>query len=351
MDSTLDKYSPFTGQYILDMVNIYLSEDMSPSGASYAGLRLDQTDYERLDRFTKRTMFTVGPKDAPALLRTEMIQLACYHPFLMHLVQAMTAAHDRFLAVSATTGQTTSEIHHLSKGLGGMQQKLSRPMRPEDRDALFIAAAVLGVLMFSHMEASCIEHVWPLGDGDFAWVGMSDGKKAVWRATNPLRQDSVWKPVAELYERNFRFTEKEPTTILSVFDHLCSDDGSPTSATNPYHKTAQFLITLLDLEVNPTTWMRFLAFICHVDPPYKALLQEKDPWAMLMLVYWFMKICRGPWWVTTRAILQGQAICIYLERYHAEDEALQLAITRPKLEFEAAEKEGWGGYAFHARLN
>ncbi|KAI1608606.1 hypothetical protein EDD37DRAFT_642349 [Exophiala viscosa] len=349
IDSTLEKHSPATGSYVLDMVNIYLSENQGPTAANEGLLRLDLSGMERLERFNKRTVLTMGTKATPKCFRTAMVQLACIHPCVMHLVQSMTAAHDRFCAVSATSRQTTDEIYHLHRGISGMHQKLSRGIRPEDRDALFIAASILGVMMFFQIEASSVENVWPLGAGDFAWVGMSDGKKAVWRATNPLRQDSMWRAVAESYEMHFRFTEKEPTNMISVFDHLCTNSSSPPAVANPYHKTAQFLITLLALELNDTTWMRFLVFICHVDPPFRALIERKDPWALLMLVYWFMKICRGPWWVSTRAILQGQAICIYLERYHADDVLLQKAIPRPKLEFEEAEREGWGGYAFVGR--
>ncbi|KIV81990.1 hypothetical protein PV11_04134 [Exophiala sideris] len=349
MDSTLEKHSPATGSYVLDMVNIYLSEDQSPTTATYGGLRLDQSGMERLERFNKRTVLTMGTKVTPKSYRTGIVQLACIHPFLMHLVQSLTVAHDRFCAVSATTQPTTDEIYHLHHGIRGMHHKLSRGIRPEDRDALFMSASVLGVMMFYQIEASRVEDVWPLGTGDFAWVSMSDGKKAVWRATNPLRQDSMFRPVAEVYEKHFRFTEKEPTNTISVFDHLCSHESSPVAVPNPYHKTAQFLKSLLALELTDTTWMRFFVFICHVDPPFRALLEDKDPWAMLMLAYWFMKICRGQWWISTRAILQGQAICIYLERYHADDVLLQKAIPRPKLEFEEAEREGWGGYALDKR--
>jgi len=342
-DSTLDKFSLSANEHVLNMVNIYLDADVGSPSESFKALGFKEMD--RLNRFQSRTILSVGNKATARYFRKEMMHLACNHRFLMHLVQSMTAQHDRYLAGKAISGQSEDENYHMSQGINGVQTRLSHPIRPEDRDALFIAASLLGVMTFFAIEAKSIEHVWPLADGDLSWVSLSDGKKVVWRATNPLRRDSVWRPVAEMYERDFGSREKGPACVLSVFDHLCSErEGSIAALTNPYHKTAQYLISLLDLELTDSTWIRFLAFICHVDPPWKELLGARDPWALLMLAYWFMKICRGAWWASTRAIVQGLAICVYLERYHADDALLQMAIPLPKQEFEAAQREGFGGF-------
>ncbi|KAK5449587.1 hypothetical protein LTS15_008662 [Exophiala xenobiotica] len=341
-DPMLQK-SPFSANdHVLNMINLYLDADVSTPSESFKALGSREVD--RLNRFQSRTILTVGNKGTARYFRKEMMHLACNHRFLMHLVQAMTAQHDRFLTGKAISGQSEDENYHMSQGIKGVQTRLSRPIRPEDRDALFISASLLGVMTFFAMEAKSIEHVWPLADGDLSWVNLSDGKKTIWRATNPLRRDSVWRPMAEMYEHDFMSSEKGPGCVLSVFDHLCSErDGSIAALANPYHKSAQYLISLLGLELTDSTWIRFLAFICQVDPPWKELLAAKDPWALLMLAYWFMKICRGAWWASTRAIVQGQAICVYLERYHADDALLQMAIPLPKQEFEAAQSEGLGG--------
>lgn len=329
--------------HVLNMVNIYLNVDVEGDAALQKDLT--SNDMDRLNRFQTRTITTMGTKSTARLYRKEMIHLAFNHRYLMHLVQSMTALHDRFLAGKAIAKQTPDENYHMAQGLRGVQAKLSRPLRAEDRDALFVSASLIGVITFFHIEAESIHDVWPLSDSDLSWVSLSDGKKAIWRATNPLRTDSVWRPIAELYERDFMSAQHvTPTHVLSPFDHLCTEkDGSIEALINPYHKSAKFLISLLGLEMNDATWIRFLAFICHVDPPFKQLLEAKDPWALLMLAYWFMKICRGAWWASTRAVIQGQAICLYLERYHSDDQDLQKAIPLAKKELESAQSEGWGG--------
>lgn len=346
MNSTVDR-SPFSSnKHVLDVMNVHLNEDQAVSFEKRPLWHLDYADLARLDRFQNRTLFTMGTPRTASVFRKEMVYLACTHRFIMHLVQSVAASHDRFLSGSATSRATARENYHMCQGILGFQSRLSRPIRPEDRDSLFIAASLLGVVTFFTMEADSIEDVWPLKESDMAWINLSSGKQAIWRLTKPSRRDSMWRPMSDLYERDLALAAKlePPRPVLSVFDHLCSDDGSlPSAAANPYHRTAQLLITLLDLECDDSTWLRFLLFICHVEQPFKDLLEHKDPWALLMLAYWFMKICRGVWWVSSRAILQGQAICIYLERYYADDTALQIALVRPRLEFEAAQREGRGG--------
>ncbi|KAK6387650.1 uncharacterized protein PV06_04748 [Exophiala oligosperma] len=330
-------------EQVLNMVNIYLNIDLDGDGALQKDLT--RNDMDRLHRFQARTITTMGTKSTARLYRKEMIHLAFNHRYLMHLVQYMTALHDRFLAGKAIAKQTPDENYHMAQGLRGLQTKLNNPLRAEDRDALFVSASLIGVITFFYIEADSMHDVWPLVDSDLSWVSLSDGKKAIWRATNPLRTDSIWRPIAEIYERDLMSAQSvTPEHVLSPFDHLCSEkDDSIEALINPYHKTAKFLISLLGLEMNDSTWIRFLAFICHVDPPFKRLLEVKDPWALMILAYWFMKICRGAWWASTRAVVQGQAICLYLERYHSDDQDLQKAIPLVKKELETAQKEGWGG--------
>lgn len=357
IDTAMERSAVSANSFSLKMINASLRDDTSlpllPPGYESKQL-LDYSDMERMNRFQTRTVLTIGTKSTHPYLTKELVQLACSHRFLMHLVHSITAAHDRFLSGMALSKPTPTELYHMNQGVRAIQYKLSHPVRDQDRDAIFVSASLLGVLAFSVMDVSSVEEVWPLADdGDFGWLNISDGKKAVWQVVSPLRPDSVWQPLGELYKQR-RFPEHKvpPERRPTVFDHLCcdeadgdddgDDDGSPPSI-NPYRDTVRLLADLLDAECDDSTWTKFLGFIAHVDPYYKAMLQVKDPWAMLMLLYWFVKICRGPWWISTRAIIQGQAISLYLERYHADDTRLQEALKAPRNELDIARREGWGG--------
>ncbi|EXJ84987.1 hypothetical protein A1O3_05662 [Capronia epimyces CBS 606.96] len=343
IEATLQRSPTSSNRPILEMINASLREDTSLPLGIYPMKQMDYSDLARLERFQSHTVLTVGAKSTSLYFKNELVPLACSHLFLMHLIQSVTAAHDRFLSRAATSKPSQSEAYHMSKAVRAFQYKLSHPIRDEDGDALLGAAALLGVSAFFGLEASSVEDVWPFVDDDLGWLKLSDGKKAVWKMVSPLRVDSIWQhlgnAIAPQMDRDHR---------PSVFDHLyCDDldsDGAPSTALNPYRNTAQSLAPLLDLDYNDSTWPRFISFICYVDPYYKALLEIKDPWAMLMLAYWYVKVCRGPWWICTRAILQGQAIVAYLERHCSDDTKLQEAIKYPRDELALAQKEGWGGF-------
>jgi hypothetical protein len=75
----------------------------------------------------------------------------------------------------------------------------------------------------------------------------------------------------------------------------------------------------------------FLSFIGHMDPKYKALLHQKDPKALLLLSWWYGKMCQyNVWWQSRRMVLEGQAICLYLERECEEEEIVGL-LCYPKM--------------------
>ncbi|OCT47482.1 C6 finger domain protein [Cladophialophora carrionii] len=329
---------------VLDIVSAALQEEGLGPGWKSGVMRFDNADLARLDKFQSRTVLTIGIKRVARLLQKEVIPLACTHRFLMHLVQVVTACHDRYLCGLATARPSRAETYHMSQALATFQTILSRPIHHDDRDALMLASSLLGVASFFNLEASTIEEVWPLADSDMSWLNLSDGKRTVWRLAKPLRPGSLWQQVAHIYDRDPVLAAELPEHAPSIFDHLFSNHSSSLSAAaNPYYRTSRALVAILDLECNDSTWLQFLEFICHMDPPYKLLLQQRDPWALLILCYWYMKVCRGAWWVSSRCILQGQAICLYLERYHSTVATIQAGLRRPRMEFEAAQADGWGG--------
>ena len=344
LDTVVDESPLLTTKPVLDMVNAALVKDsLGPKWRS-GPMRFDNADLARLDKFQTRTVLTIGVKRVAEIFQREVVHLACTHRFLMHLVQAVTASHDRYLCGVATARPCTAEAYHMSQALAAFQTILCRPIHASDREALMVAASLLGLVSFFNLQASSVEEVWPLVDCDMSWLNLSDGKKTVWRLARPLRPDSMWRQAGTMYDRDHIPVPELPEGRSSIFDHLCKDEPwSAEAANNPHYKTARTLVSLLDQECNDDTWLEFLAFTCQIDPPYKLLLEQRDPWALLILCYWYMKVCRGAWWVSSRCILQGQAICLYLERYHPKDAAIQAALAKPRAEFEAAQTEGWGG--------
>jgi hypothetical protein len=300
----------------------------------YGIMLFDVDEMARIYRFQTRTVKSIGNARGSLIFQKEILRMASCHRFLMHFVLSVTACHDRFLMGPNISKPSADETYHLSQAVKVFQEKLLGPIQDHDRDALFIAASLLGLLTFGSIEASTVEEAWPLKSSDLNWLHLSDGKKSIWQMTDPSRNDSAWRQLTVNYVAETTDTSGhglQPT----VFDHLMSEqDTSESAPVNPYHQTVKQLTALLELECNDQTWVKFLAFMMHMEPAYKLLLESKDPWAMLMLSYWYTKVCCGQWWITRRAILEGLAICLYIERYYIQDTMLQEAISYPKAIFE-----------------
>lgn len=234
------------------------------------------------------------------------------------------------------------ESYHWLHGSAIYGRLLSQPIQHKDKDPLWGTAALLGAITIASIEATSPEQAWPLAtssDSDLDWLRMSDGKKAVWAMVNPLRPESVWRDVVN-YEQ-----QKDPEPYDHVVPELNMlypflvkmynyDPFSQNSeeAQDPYHTAASILTRLLELECNHTNVLYFLSFLGHMDPRFRELLHHKDAKAMLLLAWWYGKMCTyNVWWQKRRMMLEGQAICIYIERNHGDQEDVVKLLDYPKI--------------------
>ena len=245
----------------------------------------------------------------------------------MHITLAITATHDRYLSSPATGRRTVAETYHWSQCAALFNQKLSQPIQPEDRDPLWATAASLGVVALSSIEALIPEEAWPLKNSDASdleWLRMSEGKMAVWNLTNPLRPGGIFRALSEEYAQWFSPIPRSGIDgVPSALSRLCALDLSSTAETSPYFAAVHILAQLQNLPSDQITMPRVLTFVCHMQPSFKSLLQEKDPVALLLLALWYTKARRSVWYFEHRATVEFQAICKYLQRYHQSNRAIQ----------------------------
>jgi hypothetical protein len=188
--------------------------------------QFDFEDLERLGRFQRRMILTVGTPIS-AQEQKEMMKLTCVHPFLMHLVQTITAIHDRYLCASSSAKQIMTETYHCAQAAAIVNRKLSTPIQPCDRDALWTAVTLISVIAFSSMEASRPEEAWPLkssSSSDLEWLRMSYGKKVIWEIADPLRNGGVFHKLASHCLQQYLLSIESmpaPEFLLPVFIDLC----------------------------------------------------------------------------------------------------------------------------------
>jgi len=255
----------------------------------------------------------------------------------MHIVLTLTLMHDRYLSPTQDPKPSTIELYHWYQGTALFNSTLSRPIKNHDRDALWSTAALVGAIAFSSIDARKPEEAWPLkpaSSSDLRWLNMSDGKKAIWKLVQPLGPDSIYASVASKQYNNFLpVWSREPNvdTLPAEFVKLYNLGPELDASTNSYHKAVLTLAHLFDMECNHSTILHFLSFISNLDPNYRRKLEEKDPRALLLLAYWFAKLCPyRQWWVWQRAVLECQAICMYLDKYHGHDSVMQKLLQYPK---------------------
>ena len=165
---------------------------------------------------------------------------------------------------------------------------------------------------------------------------MSEGKKEIWKITDPLRVDSVFHPMVP----NFLHyaspvhpsrLESEPQKLPHELIQLCKLDEASSQANNPYLASASFLAQTIDVECKTRNIGLFLCFFGCMHPQFKHLLGHKDPCALVLLACWYAKMYQcQQWWISPRASLECQAICRYLKGRHGDDDNILTAIRYPE---------------------
>ena len=154
-----------------------------------------------------------------------------------------------------------------------------------------------------------------------------EDKDALWRVVMNDDSQQDPEPYADVVpELNLLYP-----FLIKIYDF---DPLTPTSEhhEDPYHTAASILVRLLELDCNYSTIMYFLSFLGHMDPRYRQLLHQKDPKALLLLAWWYGKMCQyNVWWQSRRMVLEGQAICLYLEKVHPDQDDIIKLLDYPKM--------------------
>lgn len=251
------------------------------------------------------------------------------------MVLGMATTHTRVLGNSPSLEKTPAEAFHWFKATALFNAKLNTGIFPEDRDALWATAILLGVSTFSSCEATRPEDAWPLAPpsaADLNWLRISDGKKEIWKIAKPLRPDSVFCSLARQQQIDYlpcvitsdAVLQTLPAGLVEFYKHHTR--SSPGSTNNLYYYTLCALAPLLRSPCNKMNFTKYLSFIAHFDPKFRDLLLAKEPFALLILAYWYAKVRLFEWWISNRAEVECRAICIYLEREHQSYVALQNCI-------------------------
>lgn len=278
------------------------------------------------------------------------------HPFLMHMILSLTLLHDAYLASPQlepnprAANYQYASLQHWNIATKLFNQILSRPIPDSYRDAIWATGALLGAAVAAYVETTNAEEAWPLkptDPNDLDWLKLSEGKKAIWHIAEPARYDSIFHSLAKDMS-HFMFPQIARDTDLSLLPdqlkHLFGITPGSTIESNVYHLPLLILARLQHMTLNHDNVLNFLYFMGFMTPEFRVLLESKDPRALLLLLWWFRKLEVGEmWWLKRRAIVEGKAIEIWLEKgYGGEDGLIRLFGSMPQAH---RESDGMGEVA------
>lgn len=233
--------------------------------------------------------------------------------------------------------RTREEAYHWSQAASLLNQRLSQETTTfvqahvHDSDALRVTSTLMGLIAFSSIEASQPSEAWPLknnndnsnnyndglGSEGLDWLKVLDGKNVVWKLAGPVESDSIFETIYADIEAS---TSTETNSVEQLPEALISLCQLPDprivkkNKINPYEKPARILSRLWDIECDQSNFHLFFPFLFDMDVSFQQRLREKDPRALLLLAFWYAKVRHGGWWLTKRATLESQAICLFLEK-------------------------------------
>jgi len=233
--------------------------------------------------------------------------------------------HDRFLTAPLDTPPTPYECFHYSRAAALLSVKLTKPLDKPSRNAVWSTAVLLAHSAFFSTDASSAATSWPLAADassaqHLAWLTMQDGMRILWPLAEPVKPGGLFYALAQQPAQCYLCYLLEPTWtpgiegIPSNFVQLCELTEASTAENNDYHAAVRNLVPLLSMQCGPETLVRLTAFTSLMPAAFKKLLGEKDLRALLILSCWYAKMCAAPWWIARRAVVECQAICLYIER-------------------------------------
>jgi hypothetical protein len=256
----------------------------------------------------------------------------------MHAILALAQIHSSALKISRVKRDPARFTYHWYHAISSLNRKLSQSILPIEKDALWISAALISIGSFATTEASKPTEAWPLcppSAYDLSWLKLCDGKKLVSQMTDPLRVDSQFSQVArELYKAMSRIEKvasHTPTleSLPSGFYELFELSKGPVN--NLYYLGVMGMAEILRHKLSDKNFLPHLSFISILDKRFRDLLAQRDERALLLILYWYAKICdRRLWWMWKRSWTEGLAICVYLERTWARKPDLLKLLAWPR---------------------
>lgn len=293
-----------------------------------------------LNKFQLITAPTISVGSRTRLYQTAIVEKARSYPFMLQILMALTSIHLRSISSGMRSDPPKDEANYCYQAISMFAKEVVKPRNPEHQAMLLCASAMIYNMAFANVEAKTPEEAWPLAPpspADLGWLKVSAAKRQLSQLVLPMGQDPLFMTLTSLPTPATNATAL-PTPAVALplgFSSLFGLESRSNRTDNPYFSPAIKLSRILESEDAILVTLGFVWLVVEMADDFKELLMKKEPKALILLACWFAKISNLPvWWYRQRAIIEGQAICLYLERYHSDDMNLQVLLRYPKSIFQ-----------------
>ena len=227
---------------------------------------------------------------------------------------------------SLETSSSERLLYHWASCISSYNEYLAPKIAAKDASAMLITSTLISGIAFAMVD----DTTWPsdTNPGELQWLRLQQGISLVFMSIDPfdLRGDIqvLFTGVEEIDEA--AATKRDPSLAFPELFAITSDPKE-----NPYTDALHSLAAFAYVPVLPSTIFAHLGFIASLSKPFTSLLEAKDHRALLILAYWYARMCAiDYWWILRRAKSECRAICQYLEKY-AIFEIQQLLVLPAKV--------------------
>ncbi|KAF7189362.1 Sterol regulatory element-binding protein ECM22 [Pseudocercospora fuligena] len=310
--STTPPLCPSTHGMTVKMLQTDLDHVLRAEAFSPSQNELEPVCVRVLQHFQAATSYTLGCATSSEVMQSHVAREAWNHPYLMHMILAISCAHQRHLG---TVKSTSIEARYWQNGLQLHRQNLStlQPGRCQESFDAIVAAIFLAVMYTFSLD----ELMTSGSEYDFAPMAAIGGFESLyWLFPGAFDPSSRWLPVLlSTDDKDGTFTNmRDGVSGLPVaFVDLCSLDDDSTAYNNPYHKIVRTLTPILRLQPDPGNFATLFACLGRCYGNLRPLLLRQDPIALLLLAYWLGTLRQvDQWWLTPRVKSKCAVIVAYL---------------------------------------
>ena len=262
-----------------------------------------------LQHFQAYTALTLGSTSCKNVMQQFTAMKAWQHPYLMHIVMAISSAHLKRLHADADQFRqhrqySMTEAAHWQTGLKLYRQQLTDPPKP-DFDATIATTFLTIIFIFSLDDDVAVDAYDNVNDEKFHHainpLAATGGFRALRNLFGEFMNNSVWKSVLRGSDDNHgTYSNSEIVGIKGLppaFVKLCDLDENSTAENNQYYHIVRLLTPLLSMELDVENFTKLIAFSGRTWPNFQPMVMERDPRGLILLAYWFALMRQVDQWV------------------------------------------------------